>query len=92
MMSQLYNDMIFTLDKVLNNNKCNNIIKRANLKGWNESSTSGGGHGRTEIEDPRTNKFCVFPEHIDYRVKRNIKDFQGEWERLFETSCKNYAD
>lgn len=33
MTSRLYNDMIFTLDKVLNNNKCNNIIKRANLKG-----------------------------------------------------------
>ena len=40
----------------------------------------------------RINKYNVgdvFPEHIDYKVKRNIK---GEWERLFETSCKNYAD
>lgn len=129
--TQLYNDQIFTVDNVFNNNKCYNLILRANSKGWNNSSPSGGGHGRTGREDPRTCKFCVlhdttlsnqiwdkvssllppdltflgqnpyfhsiskgaewtpkfvydkmriykyepgdcFPEHIDYKVKRNI--------------------
>lgn len=60
MKTQLHNDQIFTLDSVISTNKCNSIIDTANSKGWNSSSPSGGGHGRTGKEDARTNKFCVF--------------------------------
>jgi len=58
--TQLYKDEIYTLDGVLNEAECGQIIDRVNSKGWNFSSRSGGGHGRTGKEDPRTNKFCVF--------------------------------
>ena len=57
MKTQLYNDQIFTLDNALSVDKCKSIIEKANSKGWNKSSPSGGGHGRTGKEDPRTNKF-----------------------------------
>ena len=56
----LYNDEIYTVDGVLSQSQCTQIIKKAQSKGWNNSSPSGGGHGRTGKEDPRTNKFCVF--------------------------------
>jgi prolyl 4-hydroxylase len=58
--TQLNNDEIYTLDTVLTEEECGTLIMRANSKGWNASSPSGGGHGRTGKEDPRTNKFCVF--------------------------------
>lgn len=51
---------LFTIDNVLSDIDCQNIIDRCNKKGWNDSSPSGGGHGRTGKEDARTNKFCVF--------------------------------
>ena len=60
MKTQLHNDRIFTLDNALDAVKCKSIIDKANSRGWNNSSPSGGGHGRTGKEDPRTNKFCVF--------------------------------
>ena len=60
MKTQLHNEQIFTLDGAISTTECKAIIDRANTKGWNTSSPSGGGHGRTGKEDPRTNKFCVF--------------------------------
>ena len=62
--TQLYKDEIYTLDDVLSKNECLQIIKKAQAKGWNNSSPSGGGHGRTGNEDPRTNKFCVFYDEV----------------------------
>ena len=64
--TQLHNDEIYTIDSVLTEEECGEIIMRAVSKGWNASSPSGGGHGRTGKEDPRTNKFCVF--HDDQLV------------------------
>ena len=46
MKTQLHNDQIFTLDGAISATKCKSIIDRANSKGWNNSSPSGGGHGR----------------------------------------------
>ena len=56
----LYDINIFSISNVLSNEECKEIIKKCNSKGWNKSSPSGGGHGRTGTEDPRTNSFCVF--------------------------------
>lgn len=53
------NKHIITINEVLTSDKCNELISKANSKGWNKSSPSGGGHGRTGKEDPRTNKFCI---------------------------------
>ena len=61
--TQLYNDQIYTITDVLDVDKCSNIITKCENKGWNKSSPSGGGHGRTGREDPRTNKFCVFEDN-----------------------------
>lgn len=63
MKTQLHNDQIFTIDNVISNDECASLIEKANSKGWNNSSPSGGGHGRTGKEDPRTNKFCVFHDN-----------------------------
>ena len=57
--TQLYNDQIFTVDDFISSEKCKGIIHKCNTKGWNKSSPSGGGHGRTGNEDPRTNMFRV---------------------------------
>jgi hypothetical protein len=74
MKTQLHNDQIFTLDGVISTAKCNSIIDRANSKGWNNSSPSGGGHGRTGKEDPRTNKFFVFHDtEISDSLFDNVK-------------------
>jgi hypothetical protein len=59
MKTQLSNG-IFTIDHVLDQKTCKSIIDHCNQKGWNKSSPSGGGHGRTGKEDARTNEFCVF--------------------------------
>ena len=58
--TQLFNDQIFTVDDFISTEQCTAIIDKCNTKGWNKSSPSGGGHGRTGNEDPRTNMFCVF--------------------------------
>ena len=57
--NQLSGDRIFTLDNILSKEECQTIINKCNKKGWNDSSPSGGGHGRTGNEDARDNKFCV---------------------------------
>lgn len=137
-MEDLFEKRILTIDNVLSKKVCIELIKKCEEKGWNNSSISGGGHGRTGKEDPRTNSFCilnddniaemlfqqvknylepdlsflgdnvyfntitkgsewkpsfvynklriykynegdVFPEHIDYKVKRNIKQNNEEF-------------
>jgi hypothetical protein len=64
--TQLFNNQIYTIDNVISKPECDDLILRANKKGWNKSSPSGGGHGRTGREDARTNSFCVFedPEFV----------------------------
>ena len=72
--NNLYNQQIYTIDDVLSKEECQEIINRANIKGWNESSPSGGGHGRTGREDPRTNSFCVFNDEIlAFKIWNKIK-------------------
>ena len=74
--NELFNKQIYTVDNVLSKEQCKKIIEKANEKGWNESSPSGGGHGRTGREDPRTNSFCVFH---DSNIASNI------WAQIKET-------
>lgn len=74
MKTQLHNNQIYTIDSVINTTECIDLIKRANSKGWNNLSTSGGGHGRTGKEDPRTNKFCVFHDlHLSELLWNQVK-------------------
>ena len=54
------NDGVFTIDGVLTPKETEQVKNRAIAKGWNDSSPSGGGHGRTGKEDPRTNSFSVY--------------------------------
>tara|TARA_Y100001970_G_C14080166_1_gene774247 strand:- start:138 stop:920 length:783 start_codon:yes stop_codon:yes gene_type:complete len=67
--NNLYGESIFSVDQILNNKECENIIQLCNDKGWKKSSPSGGGHGRTGKEDARTNSFCVF---YDNKLAENI--------------------
>jgi len=67
---------IFTIENVLTSEACSKIISECEEKGWNKSSPSGGGHGRTGREDPRTNSFCVlFDDELAGKIWRKIKDF-----------------
>lgn len=56
---QLHGDSIFTIENVLTPNECLEIIDEANSHGWSQSCPSGGGHGRTGREDPRTSQFSI---------------------------------
>ena len=134
--TQLCGNAIFTINELLDPAECAKLVEVANNKGWQKSSVSGGGHGRTGNEDPVTNSFSVvhdpalaavlwkrvrehlpenleylapnpyfsssekgrewtpvgvyskmrlykynegevFPEHIDYKVKREAVDTEG---------------
>ena len=85
-MELLHQKQIYTIDNILNNQECKKIIDKANKKGWNDSSPSGGGHGRTGREDPRTNSFAVYhdkdlADKIWDKVKETLPDdlsFLGE--------------
>lgn len=71
----IHNQQIYTVDYVLTKEECNNIIEQANQKGWNESSPSGGGHGRTGREEPRTNSFCVLHDNkLSSKIWNKIKE------------------
>ena len=73
--TNLYNQQIYTISDVLSKNECQSIIDKANAKGWNDSSPSGGGHGRTGREDPRTNSFCVFnDEDLAFKLWNKVKN------------------
>ena len=84
--TQLFGEQLFTIGNLLSFHECQEIINRANQKGWNKSSPSGGGHGRIGNEDPRTNKFSIFHDellsekiwnNIELYIPKNI-DFLGE--------------
>ena len=73
--NQLYNHQIYTVNDVLSSSECAKIIEKSNNKGWNESSPSGGGHGRTGREDARTNSFCVFhDEDLASKIWSKVKE------------------
>lgn len=75
MKTQLCNDQIFTLDNVLDASECNLLKQLGDEKGWNKSAPSGGGHGRTGREDPRTNKFCVLEnERLTQKLWDQVAD------------------
>jgi len=57
---QLLDNKIFTIDHFLTNDQCKFWIDRGEEKRFNPSPISGGGHGRTGREDPRTSQFVVF--------------------------------
>jgi len=57
---QLLGDKIFTLGPFLTSEECQYWVVRSEKKGYNPSPISGGGHGRTGREDPRTSQFVVF--------------------------------
>ena len=74
--TDLYNKHIFTLDNILSHDECSTLIEKTNNIGWNKSSPSGGGHGRTGNEDARTNKFCVlFDEILANQIWNQVKIF-----------------
>jgi hypothetical protein len=58
----LCDQKIFTIDDFLSEEDSVILVKRAETKGFNNSSPSGGGHGRTGREDPRTSQFCVIDD------------------------------
>ncbi len=71
-----YKDRLFTLHDILSPYESINLIDTANYKGWNESSPSGGGHGRTGNELPRTNKFCVlYNSNLASQLWNKINNF-----------------
>ncbi len=76
LMENLYENRILTIDNVLPKDICSKLIKLCEEKGWNKSSVSGGGHGRTGREDPRTNSFCViFDNDLASLLWKNIKNY-----------------
>ena len=71
-----YEGRIMTIHDVLTRDMCRRIIVACEEKGWNESSVSGGGHGRTGKEDPRTNRFCVmFDDGLAEVLFENVKEY-----------------
>jgi len=60
--TQLCKDNIFTVDHFLTPTECKLLIGKGEKRGWQKSSVSGGGHGRTGNEDPVTNSFSVLQE------------------------------
>lgn len=66
--SYLCEKKIFTIDNFLTLYAGQEIIKNAEIRGFKNSSVSGGGHGRTGMEDPRTSQFCILDD-IHYSVE-----------------------
>ena len=54
-----YGDNIFAIDSFLTEEECNILIQHGEIRGFKESSPSGGGHGRTGREAARTSQFVV---------------------------------
>ena len=74
-MNKLYGDKIYTIDNFLSNEKCAEWIHRAETKGFRDSPVSGGGHGRTNGETPRTSQFCVMDDIVQSQeLWKLIKD------------------
>lgn len=57
--NELCGKKIFTLDNIVSRADCEGLVMRAENAGFNKSSLSGGGHGRTGREDARTSQFRV---------------------------------
>lgn len=75
-MEDLWEKRIITIDDVLTRDACEKLIATCDGKGWNKSSPSGGGHGRTGREDPRTNSFCViFDDELAKILWKKVKDY-----------------
>lgn len=71
----LCGEKIFTVDEFLTTTECQELIDAAEAKGFNDSSPSGGGHGRTGREDARTSQFCVTDdEKLAEKLWQKIKD------------------
>lgn len=74
--NQLSGDRIFTLENILTPQSCKLLIDRCNLKGWNDSSPSGGGHGRTGNEEARDNKFCIlYDDSLAKEMMQKVKPY-----------------
>jgi len=69
----LLDQKIFTVSDFLSFEECKKIVNCAESKGFNESPSSGGGHGRTGREDPRDNKYQVI---VDQNLANQL------WERI----------
>lgn len=52
-------DLMFTLEPLLRSAECDTLCARADEQGFQKSSVSGGGHGRTGREDARTNSHAL---------------------------------
>lgn len=79
MKRNLSGNKLFTIDDILSKEECEKLINIANIKGWNDSSPSGGGHGRTGNEDARDNKFCVFnDEKLSKDLMNRIEQYLPE--------------
>jgi len=83
---QLHGDSIFTLQNILTPEECLEVIKDATSHGWSESSPSGGGHGRTGREDPRTSQFSVIfkPDLAEKLWKKVLPHLPADLEYLGE--------
>lgn len=69
-------DSLFTLSNLLTENEIQNILAKAQSRGWKESPVSGGGHGRTGNEEPRTSKFCVlYDENISTKLYERVTSY-----------------
>jgi len=64
--SYLCDSKIFTVCHGLSKKECAFWINRAEQRGFNDSSPSGGGHGRTGREDARTSQFVVFQNEAKF--------------------------
>ena len=77
--TQLSGDSIFTLDNLLTKAECLEVIIRAVDHGWSQSCPSGGGHGRTGREDPRTSQFSVlYDSELANKLWERVKDHLPE--------------
>jgi 2OG-Fe(II) oxygenase superfamily len=57
-----WDEQIFTLDGLVTIEECDELIQKAETRGFRDSAPSGGGHGRTGREDARTSQFCVIDD------------------------------
>jgi hypothetical protein len=73
--TELYGDRIYSLDHFLSQDECSQWISRAEEKGFNDSPPSGGGHGRTGGETPRTSQFV-------YLMMMKVQRFSGKKSRI----------
>ena len=72
----LCDEKIFTLSNFFAGEECDGLVKIAEAHGFKDSAPSGGGHGRTGKEDPRTSQFCVLnDEGYAHMLWEKVKEF-----------------